>query len=433
MKSFREQVQEIYPNEVYQSQEIDAYKNLIRLIIFLITFSIIFGTVHILKGGELTPAMVQYTTALVLLVCLVIGYWQNKPKKLSWVVFLVAYTHLPIKYISQGTLLCSTPLWYVLAPLLSVYFIGAKGGFYALILGYIEIFAIAFYFKGALNIFDPNIYSHLEVIMLLSVLAVPFLTTLLLVSYSKSVEKWKNLVLKKFNDDFYQAQFKSLGEMAGNMAHEINNPLAIIKGNSDYLIKKIETIPYDLEKETSKIRAVSFSADRISKIVRTLLQISRRESVPQIIEEVRFKEVYDIFYPLIEQKLFEQDIDFKVKLETLDFKLKVNKEPLAHVLYNLCMNSIAALQSVENPVIEIVIIKVGDNYVIQVIDSGIGIDTSIKDRIMEPFFTTMEDQINVGLGLSLSKTIIESIGGSIDFSSEKGRTTFSLKIPELVL
>lgn len=431
MKSFREQVQEIYPNEVYQSQEIDAYKNLIRLIIFLSVTSVIIGLIHIFKGNAHFSATIQFITAGVLALSLLVGYKVNSPRFLAWIVFAVAYTHLPIKFITQGTLLCSTPLWYVLTPLLTVYFIGARAGLFALVVGYLEIVGVALYFKGSLNLLNPTLYSHLEVIMLLSIFVVPFLTTLLLVSYSKSVEKWKNLVLKKFNDDFYQAQFKSLGEMAGNMAHEINNPLAIIKGNSDYLTKKLETIPYDLEKESAKIKAVSFSADRISKIVQTLLQISRREAMPKMIEEIRFRQVYDIFYPLIEQKLFEQDIEFKIKLETLDFILKVNKEPLAHVLYNLCMNSIAALKNVENPVIEIMIVKVANNYVIQVIDSGMGIDMSIKDRIMEPFFTTQEDQKNVGLGLSLSKTIIESIGGSIDFSSEKGRTTFSLKIPEI--
>lgn len=106
-----------------------------------------------------------------------------------------------------------------------------------------------------------------------------------------------------------------------------------------------------------------------------------------------------------------------------------NVTQLTQVLLNLIQNSLQAIKSLPERWIEIRCKKIDEALCFEVIDSGKGIDESILDKIMNPFFTTKPPGVGTGLGLSIAKTIVESHGGVLAFDSGNQNTCFRFLIP----
>ena len=228
------------------------------------------------------------------------------------------------------------------------------------------------------------------------------------------------------------ARLSALGMMAGGIAHEINNPLSIILELTNNLIDTVSekgTAPPDMVVRTSEV--VRDTADRIARIIRGLRQISREGSRDRL-HPLRIDKVVKVALVTCRARFRDNGVQLIVPQAPTDLKIYGREVQIEQILFNLLQNAFDAV--VDQPGEKGVRLQVGsshDSVVISVTDSGPGVFERDRPYIMEPFFTTKPVGKGIGLGLSLSKTIAEEHGGSLEYSKNNGHARFSLTLPRL--
>ena len=220
------------------------------------------------------------------------------------------------------------------------------------------------------------------------------------------------------------SKMATLGEMATGVAHELNQPLSVIKTASSFSIKKFkkhEVIATDTL--FNLLNKIDGNVDRATKIINHMRQFARKSDMD--FEKVQVNEVLERAFEIFSQQLKVRGIEV---LWELDRGLpKINADPgrLEQVFINILLNARDAIEERWGPednenVDKKIILKTrreGKSIICEVCDTGKGISGSIKDKIFEPFFTTKEVGKGTGLGLSISYGIIKDCGGSINVKS----------------
>ena len=215
----------------------------------------------------------------------------------------------------------------------------------------------------------------------------------------------------------------AVGKMSAQIAHEINNPMAGIK-NSFLLVK--EAIPAN-HRYFEYVGRIEKEIDRVSQIVRQMFDLYR----PDIASAERFR-LYDTIEDIVELlKIARQEKNINIEIECdRNTIVTLSEALLRQVIYNIVQNAIQACGQKATVKISV---SVGDGLLnLSVSDQGAGIDEAIKDKIFEPFFTTGMGgpKGGLGLGLAITKDIVNAMDGTIDFISEKNKgTTFNISIP----
>lgn len=207
----------------------------------------------------------------------------------------------------------------------------------------------------------------------------------------------------------------ALGELTAGIAHEINNPTAVILGN-------VELMKFELGDEVSRVEeevhAIMEQIDRIRNITRSLLQYSRHGGVQDEITWQHINPIVDESITLVKTGAKKRDMVYVSNLNAKT-SVEVNRNQLLQILVNLQMNAIHAMDGqgtltissedwVEN--------GVSHGAIVHVEDEGCGIKEEQLKRIFSPFYTTKRD--GTGLGLSVSQSILSQIGGEIRVESE---------------
>jgi nitrogen-specific signal transduction histidine kinase len=219
------------------------------------------------------------------------------------------------------------------------------------------------------------------------------------------------------------SKLASLGEMAGGMAHEINNPLAVIQLQSDLLKRSLEG------KDLDRMNAISESLSRISKVITNLRHFSRDTSKDPIVP-YSVKDVVDQTLSFCRSRFADQGIQIQIE-EFTDFEILCRPIQLSQAILNLLNNSFESLEKsdVLNKLIRIEVEKTATMGKIRVIDNGQGVPSVISDRIFDPFFTTKEIGHGMGLGLSVSLGMIEAQNGTLALDSNQSHTCFTISLP----
>lgn len=227
------------------------------------------------------------------------------------------------------------------------------------------------------------------------------------------------------------AKMAALGEMASSLAHEINNPLAVISAQVTQLLKAVEaTILPDIEKSKFDIglQRIYKTVFRISEIIKGLKQIARNdESDPK--ELAQLQSIVDETVSLCETKCLNSNITIKREVTTDPAWIKCHPAQISQVILNLLNNSIYAVERLDERWIEIGLLIKEKTVSLRLKDSGLGIDKKVADKIMTPFFTTKPTGKGTGLGLSISKSIVEQHKGEFYYDDEEKNTTFVLNLP----
>lgn len=228
----------------------------------------------------------------------------------------------------------------------------------------------------------------------------------------------------------------ALGTIATGVAHEINNPLAIIQDSAGWVKQilakpEMSTIPRrpDFEKALDRIQS---SVDRARRITQQLLHVVKTQSaeIPDLVEmtEVNLRKLTGECIALVELEASYKDI--KVSLESSDPNPIVWTDPyqLAQVLLNLLTNSIQATDA--GGKINVTIRSSEEQVFIVVQDNGCGIPEENLTKIFEPFFSTKAVGMGTGMGLYISSGIVTKLGGlmTVESQPDKG-TTFTIALP----
>ncbi len=214
-----------------------------------------------------------------------------------------------------------------------------------------------------------------------------------------------------------------LGEMSGSIAHEIKNPLTVAMAYS----KKLKTLLELDEKSEKAVEKLSICLDRINKITNSISRMSRMDQ--QEISGFQLSEAIKSCLLLLEERMNKHAIDLKLEIDE-DITLAGNQIQIEQVISNLISNAVDALNDQEERIIIIRARKENkDHAIIEVNDNGPGFSKEVGQNIFNKFFTTKDVGKGTGLGLHISKTIIEGHGGSISHGRNSGLTSFSLLLP----
>ncbi len=225
------------------------------------------------------------------------------------------------------------------------------------------------------------------------------------------------------------AKLASVGELATGLAHEINNPLAIISADqtniSDIVLEMPEAGEDRIELLES-VKRIKRQVERCRTITTKMLQFGRKSDSQLVLTNaaVALREIGS----LLERQAKVRNVELIPDIEENLPDVMIDPLELEQVLVNLINNSLQALP--EGGQVRIVGKQVGDEVLIEVIDTGNGIRPKDLQRIFEPFFTTKPVGEGTGLGLSVCYGIVKSWGGIIEAESEVGKgTTMRIKIP----
>ena len=212
----------------------------------------------------------------------------------------------------------------------------------------------------------------------------------------------------------------ALGELTAGIAHEINNPTAVILGNMELLKFELGDKAEDVEEE---IDIVIQQVGRISTIIRSLLQYSRPGEFNAPLEMHQLTPIIEEMLILVRHSIQKQEVILNQDLNA-SYPIEVNRPQLLQVLINLVVNAAHAMDGQGRIWIRTYDwVQRGEpiGVKIEIEDEGKGIPEEQLGRIFDPFYTTRKD--GTGLGLSLSYGIIKRIGGTIEVSSTLGKGT----------
>jgi two-component system NtrC family sensor kinase len=210
----------------------------------------------------------------------------------------------------------------------------------------------------------------------------------------------------------------ALGELTAGIAHEINNPTAVILGNMELLKYELGDKADAVEEE---IELVIQQVGRISTIIRSLLQYSRPGEFNAPLEMHQITPIIEEMLVLVRHSIQKQEVVLNQELNA-SYPVQVNRPQLLQVLINIVVNAAHAIDDKGQIWIRTYDwVQRGEpvGVKIEIEDEGKGIPEEELNRIFDPFYTTRKD--GTGLGLSLSYGIIKRIGGTIEVSSTVGK------------
>jgi PAS domain S-box-containing protein len=231
---------------------------------------------------------------------------------------------------------------------------------------------------------------------------------------------------KRMEQQLRQAEkLSALGQLVAGVAHELNNPLAVVMGYAQLLTKQ-EALSEKVRKDLTKILHES---ERAAKIVRNLLTFARPREPHLLMVDVNAL----VAVALETREIQVQGANIKVvrRLASDLPATKADPDLIEQVLANLVTNAVQALESHPGQrVLEVSTERRGDAIRISVTDTGPGIPIQIVDRIFDPFFTTKGPGRGTGLGLSICYSIMEEHRGKIWAESQVGKgSRFIVELP----
>lgn len=252
--------------------------------------------------------------------------------------------------------------------------------------------------------------------------------------YSKNIESLveeKTLALEDERAKLqYASRMAALGEMAGGIAHEINNPLAVIALNVRAIKNAMTSNSLKEDFLANVVSDLEDTTKRISRIIQGLRNISRdSEGVSKT--PVSLEEIFEDVLSLCSERFKQNGIKLITNLgpDIPTMQVLCDRIQLSQVLLNLVNNAFDAVQGLASPWVRLQVDEGAENVQIRVMDSGSGIDQSIQEKMFTPFYTSKEVGKGTGLGLSISASIMKKHGGSLTYDNISGNTCFLITLP----
>ena len=237
------------------------------------------------------------------------------------------------------------------------------------------------------------------------------------------------------------SKMATLGEMATGVAHELNQPLSVIKTVSSFFIKKINTSEAIAQELLfTMLTKVDKNVDRAAKIINHMRQFARKSDMEM--ETVLLNDVLKSAFEIFSQQLKVRGIQVVWEISESLPRIHADSGRLEQVFINLLLNARDAIESqwenqpstgnVDDKTIHLWTGTINDRVVCRICDTGTGIPNDKMEKIFEPFFTTKEVGKGTGLGLSISYGIVKECGGTIEAKPHAPHgTCFVLQFPAI--
>ncbi len=220
-----------------------------------------------------------------------------------------------------------------------------------------------------------------------------------------------------------------LGEMSSGIAHEINNPLAIIRGKTQLIERDLSTGFGSPETLSRNVTVIRETVDRITKIIRGLQNFARDgRQDPFVLEPV--STIIEDTLNLCHTRFKNNGIAIHIDSYPSGLEVECRSIQISQVLLNLMNNAFDAVYNLPEKWVRISVTSSESRIRIRVTDSGAGIPIELHEKIVRPFFTTKPVGKGTGLGLSISYGIVRSHGGSLVVDSNSKNTSFLMELPK---
>jgi two-component system NtrC family sensor kinase len=234
----------------------------------------------------------------------------------------------------------------------------------------------------------------------------------------------KNILLLKTQSELVKAEkLAAVGELAAGVAHEINNPMAIIRGNSEILL--MELPPEHPNREEAEI--ISRQVGRVKRVVGNLLSFARQQK--KCIRHVAIDRTLEEILSQVNHHVPLTGIEVRCEFGLKAIEIEGDESQLRQVFTNLIVNAVQSMGQGGVLTVRTDVDRSAQTCVIEIADTGYGISAEDIMDIFTPFFTTKES--GTGLGLSVSYGIVVDHGGTITVQSEPGNgSLFAVKLPQ---
>ena len=258
-----------------------------------------------------------------------------------------------------------------------------------------------------------------------AVFVVAYRVTDVLIGRMKESEERREMALRQVE---HSQKLSSIGRLAAGVAHEINNPLAIINEKAG-LMKDIMSRGDDFPakaKIDGQVESILRAVERCRGITHRMLGFARRMDVS--IEDLDVGEIIKETAGFLSNEAMHRKVDVRLEIDPDLPRINSDRSQLQQVFLNLFNNALAAVA--DGGRIVAMAREVGDNVEITVRDNGCGMSDDTLKHIFEPFFTTKKGK-GTGLGLSITYGIIKRLGGDISVESQQGvGTTLTITLPK---
>jgi C4-dicarboxylate-specific signal transduction histidine kinase len=306
------------------------------------------------------------------------------------------------------------------------FYFNTRFSFYFALANFILFFGISYYKYE--YYFDPltNLpkFAFLYYFFLALVIVFSYLLAFLFVHLSEELQRE---VVKQRDLLVESAKFQSLGQMASNLAHDINNPLFSIQGKLHQMRNLLSRDQLDLEKCDQIVEGVEITIFKLSQIVKGISTFAREGRGDQMVS-ISVAELIESNLALGIDRIKKSGINLEIRI---DPKVSVICYPsfISQVILNLINNAIDALENALIKQIEVYTVLDKKWICIIVSDSGAGVPKEFEKRIFDSFFTTKTFGKGTGLGLSISKGLVEVHAGELNYERNNNKTSFIVRLP----
>lgn len=220
------------------------------------------------------------------------------------------------------------------------------------------------------------------------------------------------------------AKLRALGEMAGGLAHEINNPLAVIQGRASMLLNMADKNQLTNEIIKKYSENINNVVHRIVKIIKALRSFAR-EGAQDPLETISLQQIIEDTLVFCNTKLKNLSIELKYSPAQEPLNIQSRPTQISQIILNLLNNACDAIENESQKWVQIEILEDQNHYYIAVTNSGARIKQEIVENIFNPFFTTKGPK-GTGMGLSISKRIAESNNAKLWLDTTSEHTCFKL-------
>jgi signal transduction histidine kinase len=353
----------------------------------------------------------------------------KKSKKFRTPIFagvLIAFAIMIVKAEFTGGLHSPIMSWFPVLPIISSFVLSKKQTYTVATLSILSVILISTdillpYFEMT----TTDLPTLSRVIMYASII---LLSTFICLIHEDKRIKMHNQIQEQKMKLMTSTRQAELGEIAAGIAHEVNNPLTVLKVKAKKIRFQTQNNP-DLSDITTNANKILLMTERIQNIITSMKNLSKENRENGEVSKERYSVLLDNVITLCESRIKYSNILLKIVKSDSSVNDLMVPSQIGHVLLSLVTNSCDAISKSKQKWIEINAKVDNCSMVISVTDSGDGISKDQQQRIFNPFVSNKPDSLASGLGLSISKNVVESLGGSLNINPLSKNTSFVIVLP----